>query len=237
MSACDLLPASEKFDAVIVDEGQDFLELWWDSLDAVFRAPAGERHFYVFHDPRQNLYTNETESLPGDFGKPFVLSKNCRNTLNIARHCANLIGERSSSREHLPEGSVPEIFRTQTVQQGFKYAEKIVRSLTRSSTGDLKLSQIALLAPRRSIPDWPRKLNNVAITRDIDQWQANAGILVHNLHMFKGLEADAVIVLNAPLDPDSNLSTSENYVACSRAKHILYVIEVDDLQSSSTAEN
>lgn len=58
MEACELLDLGHKFDAVIVDEGQDFHELWWLSIDGLFRDLTEKRCFYVFYDPRQNLYVN-----------------------------------------------------------------------------------------------------------------------------------------------------------------------------------
>jgi hypothetical protein len=63
------------FDAVIVDEGQDFDETWWIVIEAAMRSDDAE--FYVFYDESQAL-------LPGRgrypiSGPPFDLSRNCRN--------------------------------------------------------------------------------------------------------------------------------------------------------------
>ena len=63
MQACELLGPEAKFDAVIVDEGQDFHDLWWTSLDSVFRDPGAKGCYYVFFDPNQNLYV-ESPAMP-----------------------------------------------------------------------------------------------------------------------------------------------------------------------------
>ena len=67
------------FDAVIVDEGQDFTKEAWDVI-SLLRVEDGE--FFVFCDPEQNIFHDEL-ALP-DFGPlQIVLKKNCRNTRSI----------------------------------------------------------------------------------------------------------------------------------------------------------
>lgn len=72
-----VLDSSEKFDAVIVDEGQDFRELWWTIVEAALES---QEHgiLYIFHDDNQALLPSRSKYpiVPA----PFVLSKNCRNT-------------------------------------------------------------------------------------------------------------------------------------------------------------
>ena len=87
MQACERLGPAHKFDAVVVDEGQDFHELWWTSLESVFRDPHDKTCYYVFFDPNQNLYVQEP-CLPEEFGQPYLLQENCRNTVRIATHCS-----------------------------------------------------------------------------------------------------------------------------------------------------
>jgi superfamily I DNA and RNA helicase len=48
MQACERLGPEAKFDSVVVDEGQDFHDLWWTSLDSVFRDPGAKGCYYVF---------------------------------------------------------------------------------------------------------------------------------------------------------------------------------------------
>jgi len=50
MEAAEYL--EEKFEALIVDEGQDFLADWWDALDGVLSDDAV---FHCFHDANQTL--------------------------------------------------------------------------------------------------------------------------------------------------------------------------------------
>ena len=68
MQACERLGPEHKFDAVVVDEGQDFRELWWTSLESVFRDPDDKACYYVFFDPNQNLYVQR--ALPATGVRP-----------------------------------------------------------------------------------------------------------------------------------------------------------------------
>ncbi len=76
--AFDRLLASEdhRYDAIIVDEGQDFRGTWWTIVEAALRDPS-EGFLYAFHDDNQALLPDRSEY--PITSAPFVLSKNCRN--------------------------------------------------------------------------------------------------------------------------------------------------------------
>lgn len=81
------LPEGKKFDAIIVDEAQDFAEDWWDPLLAALRDP-DEGGLFVYSDENQRLFAR--------FGRPpvalvpLVLDHNLRNTRQIAQSFAPL---------------------------------------------------------------------------------------------------------------------------------------------------
>ena len=104
--ACGRLGPEHKFDAVVVDEGQDFEDLWWESLRSVFRDADQKACYYVFYDPKQNLFVDHP-SLPDELGHPYPLSTNCRNTVRIAAHCASLVGHDNQTRDDAPRARNP----------------------------------------------------------------------------------------------------------------------------------
>ncbi len=55
--AIDVLPA-ERFDAIVIDEGQDFEPDWLVSLELLLRNPDDDI-LWVFHDPGQALYRDD----------------------------------------------------------------------------------------------------------------------------------------------------------------------------------
>ncbi|MDX1396509.1 MAG: AAA family ATPase, partial [Gemmatimonadota bacterium] len=48
----------DRYDAVLVDEGQDFADHWWIPVQALLRDP-GDGALWVFHDPPQNIFGRE----------------------------------------------------------------------------------------------------------------------------------------------------------------------------------
>ncbi|MDX2139306.1 MAG: DUF4062 domain-containing protein [Chloroflexota bacterium] len=72
----NLVASNERYDAIIVDEGQDFREEWWLLVEAALRSPETSI-LYVFHDDNQALlpYRSKYPLIES----PMVLSKNCRN--------------------------------------------------------------------------------------------------------------------------------------------------------------
>lgn len=68
------------FDAIIVDEGQDFKELWWIILEAI-SLNSNEKILYIFHDDHQLLHPIKSKYPIEKI--PFQMSKNCRNAGEI----------------------------------------------------------------------------------------------------------------------------------------------------------
>ncbi len=229
MQACDLLPEHKKFDAVVIDEGQDFQELWWHSLDSVFKEPENKSCFYAFFDPNQNLYLREDVRPPSELGKPFLLWKNCRNSPPIAEYCDLLINDCENGRAHSLE-----VFPAESRHKGFSKIAELVHNLSVPGIGGLKPSQIAVLLPGFPTDDWPAKFRKTNTTRDLQEWRNNQGVLIESYARFKGLEADAVIVLTAPVDKENDRLRTLHYVACSRAKHILKIVEVIDKRQNDS---
>ncbi|HNN93622.1 MAG TPA: hypothetical protein PKI03_15180 [Pseudomonadota bacterium] len=69
-----------RYDAIIVDEGQDFRELWWLLVEAALRDEKNG-FLYVFYDERQALLPHR--SRPQLRQAPYYLSRNCRNAGKI----------------------------------------------------------------------------------------------------------------------------------------------------------
>lgn len=70
----------ERFDAIVVDEAQDFSDEYWFGVELQLRDQEGG-HFYIFLDENQALYPRQGE-LPVQ-GESFQLTVNCRNTCPI----------------------------------------------------------------------------------------------------------------------------------------------------------
>lgn len=220
IDACSLLQSEHKFDAIIVDEGQDFEDLWWTALDGVFRDEKNKSCYYVFYDPKQNIFV-EKPAIP-DLGKPFRLPVNCRNTRRIAEHCSQLIHEEPRVKEGAPVGDEPQVVQAPNIKEAFRTAAKKVREWCMPAEGGLKYSQVAVLASGGSENDWPKDFGPIPLTKNFSRWRTNEAVLMASWGRFKGLEADVVVIV----DDEDGDKENRKYVARSRAKHLLTIIEV-----------
>ena len=72
----------------------------------------------------------------------------------------------------------------------------------------------------------PSRFGTVPLTQELREWNEGKGVLVTSWKRFNGLEADAVMILGNPSRDGNSARTNANrYVAKSRAKHLLTVIE------------
>jgi UvrD-like helicase C-terminal domain len=94
------------------------------------------------------------------------------------------------------------------------------------NAGGLKPYQVAVLAPGNTERDWPADFQTVPLTKDFDAWRKGKGVLIASWARFKGLEADAIVIVEM-LAPDNDQERTNHYVARSRAKHLLTVIQVE----------
>jgi hypothetical protein len=223
MEATEILSEEDKYDAVVVDEGQDFNDLWWTSLDGIFRDPENKSSYYVFYDPYQNIREKELtlpEGLPH-----FVLGENCRNTICIAEHCAKLIDKEPSVMESAPVGEDPSLEEAANIDEAFRMGVEQVRQWCLSAGGGLKPSQVVMFAPSQLESKWPEKIKTLEFTKNYEKWREGKGVLVTTWGRFKGLEADAIVIIESP-QHQKNLTPANRYVARSRAKHLLALIQV-----------
>lgn len=71
-----LVESADRYDAIIIDEGQDFRDEWWLLVDAAL-SDAETGILYVFHDDNQMLSPRSLKYPVTD--APYTLSANCRN--------------------------------------------------------------------------------------------------------------------------------------------------------------
>lgn len=217
----------QRFDAVIVDEGQDFYPNWWVPLEMI-NSVGEEGAMYVFFDPKQNLYVDQVTSLPA-LGEPFQLPVNCRNTKLIAEHCSEILNVPVPTREDAPIGIKPEVVTLEIEYDIKKRVERYVHEWI--NKGKLKPHQVAILSPNKLSNCSLRgatKIKGIPLTDKIQDWKEGKAILFSTVKSFKGLEADAIILIDVPEGESFNFKQSDYYVACSRAKHLLVVIHKEE---------
>ena len=222
--AADLAAKSHLYDAIVVDEGQDFRELWWIGLEKLFRNPDRIGPLYVFYDPKQTIYQIQT-AIPAGLGSPYVLPTNCRNAQRIVTFCAEIVDIPPFAHEDAPLGVVPRIHESQNSGDTVRKTQQIVQDWCLRDRGGLRYNQVAVLTPTVNPRNWPERFGNIPIVTDQATWREGAGVLLDTHRRFKGLEADAIVLAGVP-EPGSTeyYSQFDHYVAASRAKHLLEII-------------
>ncbi|MBB4255510.1 nuclease-related domain-containing DEAD/DEAH box helicase [Rhizobium sp. BK008] len=222
-AAMELYGDGPPFDALVVDEAQDFSPGWWDALD--YLCDRGDP-VWAFLDKAQSLRREPVEPpLEGAFR--VTLDVNCRNTRRIVA-CANSATNIDSEPFDLaPLGRPPKLI----VPQSPAAISGLVQQELRSLLTDQRLEprQIAILGPTSKSKG---PLANVAaidgspLVDDASAWREGKGVLVTTARSFKGLEADVVILCD--FSGLGNLFTvSDLYVALTRARSHLIIVAHD----------
>ncbi len=219
--ALDLYP-DERFDAVVVDEGQDFQEMWWLAIEKLL-VDTKESTLYVFYDPNQNLFGGGPAETLGL--KESKLTFNCRNTENIARYSGAAIDLEPRVKHGAPEGTpVIDIVcadEKAMVDGVRKQLHHLINEM------EIPIDRIVVMSPLG--PNSPLKklknLGNFMLYESGDGSAANSVRFV-SVRSFKGLEADAIILCD--VKPGAwYCSPTDLYVGTSRARHVLVVLRYE----------
>lgn len=215
-----------QFDAIVVDEGQDFLADWW--LPLMYLLPDPDQGIlYIFYDDNQNLYQTAL-SLPAGMDQ-YPLKRNLRNTQRIHRTFVPFYRSSMIPTAKGPEGREPQII--------FYASEESLKQALRSTLShlvfeeDVPAEDIVVLTPRShstsALWRWPG-LGNLRLT---EHWPPGANeIFCTSVYQFKGLESPVVIL--AEVYPSSRQDMDAVlYVGCSRARNHLVIMADEALPS------
>jgi hypothetical protein len=209
-----------RFDAIVVDEGQDLDEPWWIALEACL--PISDGVLYVFYDTHQ-AFGLSGGYLPAGL-VPLALEDNVRNTREICGAVSKYYRGEVPLVSRGPAGRSIEELEYGTEEELLKSLERTIRSLI--SMGRLRPADIVVLTPREVSAtclrtftlDPPLRLVHSAAGSISDvRWSTVEG--------FKGLEAKAVIVIELDRQMlESERRDANCYVAFSRPRHHLVLM-------------
>lgn len=215
----ELLP--ERFDAIIIDEGQDFKDDFWLPLEMLLRDEK-DSYLYVFFDLNQALY-QQNAKLPVR-EEPFLLTVNCRNTRYIheaAYHFYQGDPVDPPAIEGVPVESHPR----ETLPEQVNELHELVSSLI--SAERLAPKDIVILVAGRKKDAYYEALRSRLLPKgikySIEAHRIPNTVLVDTVGRFKGLEANVLILWGLDeFDPTQDKEAL--YVAFSRAKSRLHLI-------------
>ncbi len=208
-----------RYDALIVDEAQDFRETWWLPLRELIRK---DGYFYVFYDPEQNVYNTNLKPIKA-LPTHVPLTTNCRTTSRIREFASGIAGlEDVSDAKHLAEGEPVETYAFEERDEQVETLGRIVRHLKQNI--GLSSSEIVLLSPfRREKSVLGSRLAGYHI-QPYSLESPSGDTLYHSTILgFKGMDATAVVLFDVMAGHVASQS-SHVYVGCSRAANLLYVL-------------
>jgi len=211
LEAVRLRPAL-RYDALIVDEAQDFRTHWWIGVEELLREP-GDSWLHVYFDTNQSIYGDIAKEVKAFQIIPIHLTRNLRNTRSIHATSSQFYKGIPISADG-PAGMEVEWHACPTE----RIAEEVVSAARRLTTNEkLAPDDIAILAVDETMLGKIRNRSGFP-----------NGIVVSTVRDFKGLER-RVIILAASREISDEKELA--YVSLSRPRAHLVVIGEPEILS------
>jgi hypothetical protein len=212
VSLADDLPVGQRFDAVVVDEVQDFADSWWDALLAALKDPE-TGNIYVFSDDGQRVFARFGDapvSMP-----TLLLDQNLRNTRQIAGAFQSL----GTTRMRAVGGDGPEVtFVECSADEAVGVADDQVETLLDT----WRPEDVALLTTGSRHPYQSHLQETLGQEGYWETFWEKDDVFYGHVLGFKGLERRVVVL--ALNEPDLRDRSRERlYVGMSRATDCLVV--------------
>ena len=203
---------------VIVDEGQDFgrdeieeADLLQTIRDAVIDNDDVEGTFYVFYDRLQLIQSSQIPRFIDEADCKLTLYRNCRNTENIAITSLKAISDRNPKLcDGAIKGVPARIHYRDSSQDAVKRVEEILEELKEEGITDV----VILTCKSESGSILKDACNNGMFKKKI----------FTTCRKFKGLEADAVILVDVDDEVFGSEAVQRFYVGASRARLRLEIV-------------
>jgi superfamily I DNA/RNA helicase len=212
VSLAQALPEAERFDAIVIDEAQDFAESWWSAVLASLRDPE-TGCLYVFADEGQRVFARQGR--PTVDLVPIPLDENLRNTKQIAGTFSSLAPSQMRIRG---QSGVPVRFVPCTTENALDVADDEAVALLESGWPS---DAVALLTTGSR---HPVQAERQLAGQDV-YWSSfwdDEDLFYGHVLGFKGLERPAV-VLAVNGFRDEARAREMLYVGLSRARDLLVV--------------
>ncbi len=203
---------------VIVDEGQDFgrdeieeVNLLQTIHDAVVDNDKVEGTFYVFYDRLQLVQSSHIPKYISEADCKLTLYKNCRNTENIAITSLKPISERTPK---LYDGAIKGVPARIHFRGTPEEAVERIGTLIDELKGE-GITDVVILTCKSEIK---------SILKDVSADNFFRKKFFTTCRKFKGLEADAIILVDVDEDTFGSGAVQRFYVGASRARLSLEIV-------------
>lgn len=223
-AACSTEHDDFRYQAIVVDEGQDFTQELWMPVELMLED-FNESYFYIFMDSNQSIFRNQ--SVIPIKEEPYLLQGNCRNTRPIHEAAYRFYQGEEVQVPDLPGEPIVWIDECELDRQAIR-----VRKLVTKLMADehLKPDDIAVLIWSGKIDNVIRPLLEKAGDPTGAQWSfqshwQNRRVLVESVRRFKGMEASVIILwLDEAANPSRDDDCRKLYVGLSRARSRMWIV-------------
>lgn len=207
------LPRERRFDAIVVDEGQDFRPLWWEAVIALLVDRRGDG-LYVFSDSNQSVYHRRAVRPLGMV--PLSLRENLRNTKQIANLAGAFTGHEQRVRGLAGEPiELIDVPASEAVAAADDAVDRLI------SVG-WEPGQIALLTTKYRHPEQDNQIRHHGKAGYWAGYFGDRDVFYSSVQGFKGLERSAVVL--AVNGWHQGLGRELLYTGMSRARTKLVVV-------------
>ncbi len=216
---------ARRYDAIIVDEAQDFLADYWLPIEMLLADP-GQSLLYALLDHNQTVYGRAARPPIDD--DPFLLTANCRNTRFIHEAAYMHYSGIETDHPEIAGSPLEELLASTPEAQAAKIAGAVTRLLVEENVSAADVAILVVTDAKQPLYD--------AIARQplprgtqwgIERYRISGAITVDTVARFKGLEAAVVFLCGF----ESATPASERellYVGISRAKSRVFFVGSSD---------
>lgn len=215
---------------IIIDEGQDLDDRLINRLYDIVKRKNGA--FYVFYDRNQSVLTEQVPHWIEDAECRLVLHKNCRNTAEVFKTSCSILGMDNVIYNEV-HGDIPAIKFYSEPNEAENIVENFIKEVKAEGLG---LENIVILSAK-TIDKTEIDINKSYAGTRLSTEKEEGKVLFTTIRKFKGLEADAVLIVDASM---SGLISNEQkkllYVGSSRAKSFLNIAMKEDVNTNDMGD-
>lgn len=224
----DDVPNEAKYDSIIVDEAQDFNIDMGLAIRSLLINDS-ESSLYVFYDKNQNVFEMDFENAFAIDAPPYVLRYNIRNTASIYQCAVDRTNLGHDTIVNSIVGVNPEIHNYNKPSQAVKALSLIINRLVQKEYVPAKSIVIVSDTPYvNSILAGEQRIGAYNLVFKHYNDVTDDEICFKTAEEFKGLESNVVIYLIHEFTnlPSSDIDNRKEYVAITRARYYLYVLNI-----------
>ena len=206
----ECLPNSDfQYDCIIVDEAQDFMDIW---LDPIMKLLRENGKISLLMDGKQDIYGRSTHFLDQGF-LSFKLDRVIRSSKRNTEFVNDFLELNLKSHSRVPEGNNVIDFR--------KEDDKVNMFNQSIDSHGIKPYQVTFIyEPDQGLLDFENySRGRLRISKNRDTYAGRGQISAVSIRYMKGLESDIIAVVGI-----DQMLEAEQYVALTRAKSLIYLL-------------